>query len=763
MAKFEYSSIEPISESIVSKKRQSKINYGFHGYFTTQPFNVVQAYIKNFSRKGDLVLDPFCGSGVTAVESLRIGRKTFVSDLNPFAVFLTKAKCNVIDIPQFRSYYNKVLKEVEEECNEIEILADEKVEKLKNPYWYPNNIILPSNADVTYLHEIFTAKQLYQLSKIKSEIDKITDCTEKDILLLLFCATLSKANLCYDLPDDGRGDAAGQFTIFSTGRYRIPKNPVNLSAIKTFKSRVDRIVKGKVETNQFINNKNDFRAEICSATNLEKYLKDGSVDYIYTDPPYGGNIAYLDLSIVYNAWLGFEVDDENKSQEAIEGGELKQSRTKYFDLLKGSFFEMARVLKPERWCSLVFQHKEPSIWTNIVEIAKEAGLEFKNTTVQLTKLPSWHKIDVPQSVMSCQMIINFIRKKRPSVHFGNINVPLERLILNVAEREIVKRHGATLEEIIYSLVPELFIHNISDKSAQTKTDYINNLLLNEFDFDKATLTYRIKKENNKTLGSYIPMQEKIKIYLASYFKRVGKATFDEIVSALLPNLTNGRTPSDQEILDELKSTANFQGEYWVYRPGAIQKSLHFDFDNADNSKSKRIIPNTTEHNQMIYRLALLGKKYRLLIKIGNQEQNDNVLKPLSEIGNLKYDVLKSKQISYVNQIDCLWFAKAGDYPLFAFEVEHSTTIDTAFERFISLIKANSDIGDSRRLILVISQKKKSDFNIKIKQSSYIGSPHYLNNKIRYIFEENLVEKYEELMIENDFTKFEGLLVSPELG
>jgi hypothetical protein len=266
--------------------------------------------------------------------------------------------------------------------------------------------------------------------------------------------------------------------------------------------------------------------------------------------------------------------------------------------------------------------------------------------------------------------------------------------------------------------------------------------LSEFDFDKATLTYRIKKDINKTLGSYIPMQEKIKIYLVSYFKRVRKATFDEIVSALLPNLTNGKTPSDQEIIQELKSIANFQGEYWVYREGAI--------------------PETTAHNQMIYRLALLGKKYRLLVKIGNQEQKDNFLKNLNQIGNLKYDVLKSKQNSYVNQIDCLWFANKGDYPLFAFEVEHSTTIDSAFERFISLLKADSSIGNSRRLVLVISQKKKNDFNKKIKQSSYIGSPHYLNNKIRYIFEEFLAEKFEELMDENDFMKFEGLLVSPEL-
>lgn len=766
MTELKYSLIEPIFESIIPKKRQSKIHYGFHGYFTTQPFNVVYDYIKHFSRKGDMIFDPFCGGGVVAVESLRLGRKTFVSDLNPFAVFLTKAKCNFVDILKLKILYNKVLKEVEDDCDEIENLKEKEIQKLENPFWYPKNILLPSNADVKYLHEIFTAKQLYQLSIIKNAINKIDDCSEKDILNLLFCAALSKANLCYDLPDDGRSDNAGQFSIFSTLRYRIPKKPVNISVISAFKSRADRIINGKIETNTFIKKDSDknFRAEICSATNVKKFLKDGSIDYIYTDPPYGGHIAYLDLSTVYNAWLGFTVDDKMKSLEAIEGGEIKHSRKEYFNLLSDSFREMARVLKVNGWCSLVFQHKEPSMWTNIVETAKEVGLEFKNSTVQNTKLPSWHKIDVPQSVMSCQMIINFNRKQNASFHFSDTSLPLESLVLNVAEREIVKRHGATLEEIINALVPELFLHNIIEKNAQTKTDYINKLLISEFDFDKPSLTYRIKKESNKNLGSFIPMQEKIKMYLVSYLKRVKKATFDEILSAVLPNLINGRTPSDQEILNELQSTANYKDGFWVYREGGMQKSLHFEFEQEESIVNKSIqIPPTTEHNQMIYRLAVLANKYKLIPKIGNTEiKKDKTLKELSKIPTIKYSTLKPKQLSQVNEIDCLWFAKKGDYPIFAFEVEHSTTIDSAFERFISLLKASSDMGNSRRLILVISQKKTKDFNKKIKQSSYIGAPHYLNNKIRYIFEENLSEKFEELMKEKDYTKFEGLLISPEI-
>ena len=133
------------------------------------------------------------------------------------------------------------------------------------------------------------------------------------------------------------------------------------------------------------------------------------------------------------------------------------------------------------------------------------------------------------------------------------------------------------------------------------------------------------------------------------------------------------------------------------------------------------------------------------------------------VSNLEYPHLGKKQISYINNIDCLWVHGKSNTPLFAFEVEHSTEIDSAFERFISLLKADSDIGQQRRLILVISKKNRRKFDTKIKQSSYIGSPHYLNNKIRYIFEETLRTNWFQLHREKDFTKFEGLLSNPELG
>jgi adenine-specific DNA methylase len=106
-----------------------------------------------------------------------------------------------------------------------------------------------------------------------------------------------------------------------------------------------------------------------SATNLH-FLPNESVDYIYTDPPYGKKIPYLDLSVMWNAWLELEVTDEDYTQEAIEGGEHEKSKAEYNELIALSIKEMYRVLKYDRWLSFVFAHKDPEFWHLIIETAE---------------------------------------------------------------------------------------------------------------------------------------------------------------------------------------------------------------------------------------------------------------------------------------------------------------------------------------------------------------------------------------------------------
>lgn len=86
-AHFDYTNCQLLNEIKVDKQ-SAKRHFGVHGYFTKQAWNVVQEYIKNFTKPGDLVLDPFGGSGVTAVEAMMTDRKAIHLDLNPMSVFI---------------------------------------------------------------------------------------------------------------------------------------------------------------------------------------------------------------------------------------------------------------------------------------------------------------------------------------------------------------------------------------------------------------------------------------------------------------------------------------------------------------------------------------------------------------------------------------------------------------------------------------------------------------------------------------------------
>lgn len=59
-----------------------------HKYWARKPANVVRDLIALHSEPGDLVLDPFCGSGVVVVEALGLGRRALGLDVNPMAVRL---------------------------------------------------------------------------------------------------------------------------------------------------------------------------------------------------------------------------------------------------------------------------------------------------------------------------------------------------------------------------------------------------------------------------------------------------------------------------------------------------------------------------------------------------------------------------------------------------------------------------------------------------------------------------------------------------
>ncbi len=127
----------------------------------------------------------------------------------------------------------------------------------------------------------------------------------------------------------------------------------------------------------------DVRYEIASAEKL-KHLDDSSVDYVFTDPPFGSNIFYADMNLFQEAWLG-EVTDH--SCEAVVHTTRKRkdgSMERYKRLLTDAFSESFRVLKPGRHMSVVFGNSSGRLWGLVQRALREAG--FKAAPVHVAIL-----------------------------------------------------------------------------------------------------------------------------------------------------------------------------------------------------------------------------------------------------------------------------------------------------------------------------------------------------------------------------------------
>jgi 16S rRNA G966 N2-methylase RsmD len=334
---FDYLKIIPPGEITDFHKQTAKRHFGVHGYFTKQVWSVVQHYIKTFTQPGDTILDPFGGSGVTVVESLMLGRKGIHVDLNPLSDFIVKNLIEPVDLASLSDAFNHVRKEFVR----LQPQNDAEVRKVLKTYWHPTVGVMPKNSDVHTIEELFTPSQLAELSLLKDLILKEKNDV-RDTLLLMFSGLLNKVNLTYH-SSEGRSEGRGDSSIFRYYRYRIAPDPAAIDLMKYFESRFKKVVAAKKEMSGIINKKTIKNARVIkgSATDLSR-VENESIDYIYTDPPYGSKIPYLDLSVLWTSWLDLPVTKKDYELEAIEGGEAGKSKAQYSSLLAESIAEMSR-------------------------------------------------------------------------------------------------------------------------------------------------------------------------------------------------------------------------------------------------------------------------------------------------------------------------------------------------------------------------------------------------------------------------------------
>ena len=233
--------------------------------------------------------------------------------------------------------------------------------------------------------------------------------------MLAWSASLAKLNKTF-LSAEGRAESRGGSSIFSIYRYKVAKSPIDLPAIETFSERATNVINAKREIQRII----DLRIRQGSwIGKFELYSDDveslsekhaNSIDYIFTDPPYGGHISYLDLSTIWNVWLDSTPALGIREKELIVGGELALDEYHYITKLGDSIAACMRMLKAGRWISIVFQHWNVRYFEAILSAVDENGGELRAAVSQIGD-PIWsmHKKKNKDSVLAGEMILTFFK------------------------------------------------------------------------------------------------------------------------------------------------------------------------------------------------------------------------------------------------------------------------------------------------------------------------------------------------------------------
>jgi 16S rRNA G966 N2-methylase RsmD len=496
--------IDPISTTIRPARQQWARYYGVHPYFTRRAGNVVQTYIEHYSRPGDTVLDPFGGAGVTAIEAMLSGRRAIHNDLNPFANFLV---ANIADtlldtLAPLQQALGRIEAQVKPLLHSNESASESALISQLQEVPLPPNIRLPRNSDVDYYRDLFTVRQLAGLAWLRKAIDDEPDDRVRGPLLLAWSASLAKLNKTF-ISTQGRAESRGGPSIFSIYRYKVAARPVELPIWETFHQRFLNVLAAKKEVLQlrdYFNRLHQEPLQVSSEKNLLILEQDAaaladrlgaeSVDYIFTDPPYGGHIAYLDLSVLWNHWLGFPVTEDAQKNEIIVGGQQGLSEDHYRTRLADSIRMCLRVLKPERWFSVVFQHWDVSYFAAILDAATADGAELKAAVTQEPQVIwSMHKKKNRESVLGSEMILTFYKPARKSRRRSSRpagppdSIPFDDILDGILEDQ--STHGETIstDALFNRLVVEAWRNQSLAALSVSKDDFVQHLRSKGWQYD----------------------------------------------------------------------------------------------------------------------------------------------------------------------------------------------------------------------------------------------------------------------------------------
>jgi len=412
LKKLEKSLIDP---SVKHARSEDDDISKLHKYWSRKPWRIIQGYIARYSREGDTVLDNFCGSGTIGLECLLQSRHFIGYDLNPSAIFISEQTLDLaFNAKAFDDALDQLVQAVKKPVMDFyktssgdyllyqiqgknsksynALVADYDFKgkvrttiKAQSDHALPKGLSYPdapfpkafykdrfSYKGVSHVSDLFSKRNLHALTLIYNHIQK-SEGPPAALLWLAFSNTLLHVSKL----------KSENIRPLGVNNYWIPDDYIEENVLWRFLDRAKNVRKAKMAISRRAPRaKNGTSYKLHNTSSLPlKGLKNGSIDYVITDPPYGDAIQYSELSFVWNCWLKkpYAIEDE-----VIINPKQEKSAQDYQAQLGEFVASTYRVLKPGGYFTLCFHNRDLDIWLEAMTSIRDAGFALEESNVHST-------------------------------------------------------------------------------------------------------------------------------------------------------------------------------------------------------------------------------------------------------------------------------------------------------------------------------------------------------------------------------------------
>lgn len=247
----------------------------------------------------------------------------------------------------------------------------EKISSMRIPVWYPKNEVpdgfntsQPKKSHlVTRLDLFYNKRSLIAFAKLWDYVEHV-DKGYRNILkfwLQTVSVGFTKTNRYFS-------SSFSQVNRYLKGTLYIAATRSEVSPWYALSGKAKKIVK-------LISNPNCIITCMSSEKSL---MPENCIDYIFIDPPFGSNIMYSDLNIIWESWLRLYTQSGN---EAIINDASHKDDEFYKNMMLKALQDCYRVLKPNRWITIEFHNSQNKVWNILQSVINQSGFVVADVRV----------------------------------------------------------------------------------------------------------------------------------------------------------------------------------------------------------------------------------------------------------------------------------------------------------------------------------------------------------------------------------------------